>query len=221
MRYIIIANGIIRYPEIDRSHIQPGDLIIAADGGLTNCQRLGIQPDLLIGDLDSVLDSDLLSLQEQGCEILTFPSRKDETDLELALLLAMERGAEQLLLIGALGARWDQTLTNLLIGFHSALPPSSLRLVDGSNEIVYLQPDRPFILDGQPGDTVSLIPMEGGAKGIKTAGLEYELQGEDLIFGQSRGVSNVMVQNQARIEFMQGLLICIHIHQNKRSSSED
>jgi thiamine pyrophosphokinase len=220
LRVAIVANGILRHPELDRSHIGSDNLIIAADGGLTNCRSMDLYPDVLIGDLDSVSESDISSLQARQCEILSFPQRKDETDLELALLHAAEQGAKDLVLIGALGARWDQTLTNLLIGFHPAAQGIQVRIVDGPHQISYVQPAQPTLLQGHHGDVVSLIPINGDALGIHTTGLEYELVGDRLIFGRSRGISNMLIQNNARIEIGQGVLICIHTSQLKADGGE-
>ena len=131
---------------------------------------------------------------------------------EEALLQAIEHGANELIVVGALGKRWDQTLANLLLPAGQAFESASIRLVDSDQEIQLLQPGIWHELHGQPGDTLSLVPLLGSACGIRTQGLEYPLNDENLDFGSTRGVSNVLLESSARIYLRQGLLLCILIH---------
>ncbi|MCG2754787.1 MAG: hypothetical protein L6247_04340, partial [Desulfobacteraceae bacterium] len=90
MQAIIFANGIIDHAG---SVFSGNDLIIAADGGLHHFRSLGITPDVLIGDTDPLTGDDIKGLQIAGVEIIRYPAKKDQTDLELALRLAIDRGA--------------------------------------------------------------------------------------------------------------------------------
>jgi len=206
-RAIVFANGWLGQPP----HIQPGDVVIAADGGSRHCLRLGIRPNAVIGDLDSLTADHLTALQALGAEIVQYPTRKDYTDLELALHYARDHGYRPVLVAAALGERWDQTLANLLLP--AALPEMDIRLVDGPQEIFLIRPAAPGQIGGQAGDTVSLIPLAGDALGVRTQGLEYPLHGERLIFGGTRGVSNVLLGRTAQVIVEAGLLMCVIIHQ--------
>ena len=130
-RAIIFANGLINPPYPERADFQPDDWFIAADGGSIHCTRLGITPHTLIGDFDSLPKAEIDKLAQQGTQIIQHASHKDETDLELALYYAIEHAARQIIVYGALGARWDMTLANLMLLTHPALQSVQLSLIDG------------------------------------------------------------------------------------------
>ena len=220
MRAVIFANGNLEYPLEAQAAIQPGDLVIAADGGAHHCQTIGISPAIVVGDLDSLNAGILEHLQASGTDIFRYPARKDYTDLELALQLAVERGVDVILVFGALGARWDQTLANLLLPASAAFRGVQIRLEDGPQEIILALSNQINRLDGKPGDTVSLIPLGGDTEGITTQGLEYPLEDETLFFGSTRGISNVLLDENATVFIKKGLLLCIIIHNTISNSKE-
>jgi thiamine pyrophosphokinase len=206
---IIFANGKMEKPEFLSSYLDSSTLIIAADGGIYNCISLGIRPNVIIGDLDSIMDEDLSIYREAGTEIIEYPKHKDETDLELAIQYALKIKVTDLLIIGGLGARWDMSIANILIIAHPMFADLRIRLLDGHQEIRLLRAGDPTIIHGQPGETISLIPIAGDVLGITTTGLEYPLNDETLQFGTARGVSNVFILEQVHISIKQGLLCCI------------
>jgi thiamine pyrophosphokinase len=211
LRIVIFSNGKFEHAEQDRNHIQPGDILIAADGGLHHCLALELTPDLLVGDLDSV-DPELVSmLREHGTEIHEHPTRKDHTDLELALEVAVEHEADEILIIGGLGGRWDQTLANILLLTQLRFQGPNIQLIDGPQRIQYLPAGTSLEISGKPGTIVSLVPIKGTAKGITTDGLEYELAHGALEYGSSQGISNVLVKDRASVKVEEGALICIDI----------
>ncbi|OGO33011.1 MAG: thiamine diphosphokinase [Chloroflexi bacterium RBG_16_54_18] len=206
MRAVIIANGWLNQAIV----LSPEDLLIAADGGARHCLEKGLHPAYVVGDMDS-LDSDQVAcLESQGAQFVRYPSRKDQTDLELAVDLAQYLGYSEILILGALGARWDQTIANILLP--AARPNLRITLVDGDQEIHLLRTGEQIRLPGKPGDIVSLIPLAGTAAGIRTRNLEYSLEGEDLLIGSTRGVSNVMTAAPVIVELVEGLLLCIVHH---------
>jgi thiamine pyrophosphokinase len=189
--------------------VSPGDTLIAADGGLHHLQALGLRPDVLIGDLDSIEAVEAEAVLAAGGRVERFPVRKDQTDLELAVRLARAEGATDLLIFGALGGRWDQTLANLLLLAHPDFRAIRLRLMDGNQQIYLIQQET--VIEGQRGDTVSLISLQGDAHGITTRGLEYPLSRGSLSFGSTLGVSNVLVEAQGSVAVEDGLVACIVI----------
>ena len=206
MRVIVVANGVMR------SHftLESDDVLIAADGGLRHCLDLGLQPAILIGDMDSIDEGDLAALEPSGTQILRYPTQKDFTDLELALQHALNLGADEIVIVAALGARWDQTIANLLLP--TSFPSVKIRLLDGSQEIHYIRAGENLEIHGRPGDIVSLIPLAGKASDITTEHLEYPLYRDELTFGSTRGVSNVLLEATGTISINGGLLLCIVIH---------
>jgi thiamine pyrophosphokinase len=209
-RAIIFANGRMASPPAITNIINDSDLIIAADGGTQHCVSLGITPHVIIGDLDSLDSIDLNSYKQAGVEIIQYPSHKDETDLELALRLTLNKGLTQVYIIGALGARWDMTIANVLLPAHPQFSCLNIHLLDGSQELSILRGKGQLDIDRKSGYRISLIPIAGDALGITTHGLEYPLNNETLFFGTSRGVSNVIHDDHANVTIIEGiLLICL------------
>ena len=207
-RAVIFANGELPDPAGAKALLQPGDTLIAADGGLHHLQALGLLPSLLIGDLDSVSPSDLEGLSGSDVTILRFPPEKDETDLELALGWAADQGFGAILILGALGGRLDQTLGNIFLLTWPRLAGIDLRLDDGWQEVTAITTTA--LIKGIPGETVSLLPLLGPARGIVTHGLRYPLHGETLWPERTRGISNELLEGQASVSLEQGCLLCIH-----------
>jgi len=210
MRAIIIANGQIHEGDFYRSLVAPTDLIICADGGASNALALGLQPQVVIGDLDSLDESLHSRLEKMHCQFIVHPACKDETDLELALYYAIEHGVDEILILGALGGRIDQTLANVQLLALPELRSVKARILDGRQEISLIRDAA--LIEGQVGDTVSLLPLTEEVTGIYTEGLEYALENATLYLGPSRGISNVLTSSQARIRIGQGLLLAVIIH---------
>lgn len=214
MRAVIFANGVLKKPRSLTETLKPDDLLIAADGGLHHFRALEIFPDVVIGDLDSITYDQRKALNAQETKIIQHSPRKDETDLALALLYAVKAGANKILVFGALGARWDMTLGNILLLTHPELRQASVVLVDGEQEMRLLRDGETFSLNGQPGDTVSLLPLGGDAVGVTTRGLEYPLHAETLKYGRTRGLSNVLQSASAQVNLQKGLLFVTIIRKN-------
>ena len=212
MRAIIYANGEF-CPDENYPQITDDDLVIAADGGSSHCQELDIIPDLLIGDLDSTSKGLLKEWEAAGVQIIHHPAEKDQTDLELALLHAQMTGASEIVVFGAVGGRLDMTFGNLLLLAHPELT-SEIVYICGKEEVRLLHSGDSLTLLGEPGDTISLIPLLPGNSKITTEGLEYPLVEEELKFGFTRGISNRMTADRALIHLVGGLLVVIHTRNN-------
>lgn len=210
MRAILIANGELTNLMTVSATLRPDDLLIAADGGLRYFRALGLWPAVVIGDLDSTTPEDQAALAEANVRVEQFPERKDQTDLELAVQFARDSGADDILIFGALGERWDQSLANLLLLAHPNLSDLRLRLMEGDQTLYLVRGVTEIV--GQPGDTVSLIPLMGDAHGVTTEGLDYALTNGTLPFGATLGVSNVLVGERAIVTVRQGTVMCIVIH---------
>jgi thiamine pyrophosphokinase len=206
---IIVANGQVVPPPALQDYISSSSIIIAADGGIRNCISLGIQPNIIIGDLDSIDEFKTREYRDAGVQIIQYPTHKDETDLELALQHAREIEVNLVIIIGGLGARWDMTIANMLLIAHPKYQEMNIRMLDGTQELFILRAGIRSTVQGHTGDTISLIPLAGDVNGIVTSGLEYALHNETLQFCTARGVSNIFTQDQAQIFIMQGLLLCI------------
>ena len=214
MRAIIFANGVFHPSRWTGEWLARSDLRIAADGGLRLCRQLNLLPDILIGDFDSLTEQEVQQMQAEGVRVLRYSARKDETDLELALQVACEQAVAEIVILGGLGARWDQTLANLLLPAYHRFRHVPIVLVDGQHEIFAINapPARRLVLQGSIGDTLSLIPVGGNVQDVVVQGVEYPLAGEELHFGATRGLSNVFLAETVPLEIGQGSLLAVVIH---------
>ncbi len=207
-RAVIFVNGVLADPAGVLAELREDDYLVAVDGGYQHMQALGVIPRLLIGDLDSIETPELQTLREAGVEIEIFPPAKDKTDLELALEHVAAQGFDQIRVVAALGGRLDQTLANLYLLELPALKDLDVRLDDGLEEIFIIRSQAE--IHGAPGDTVSLLAMDGCARGILTENLRYPLREETLCQNRTRGISNEMLEKTASVRVRSGRLLCIH-----------
>jgi thiamine pyrophosphokinase len=209
MNALVLVNGELYRPDILRERLrrETFDEVWGVDGGSRHADALGVRITTVIGDLDSLDEAELTALG--GVEVLRFPADKNETDLELALLEAVARGAGKIVLTGMTGGRLDMTLSNLLLLAHPDLAGCRIEVWHGAQTARVLRPPGGEIT-GHPGDTVSLVPLAGDAGGIATEGLRYRLHDEPLSFGAARGLSNLMEAMTARVKLTQGLLLAVH-----------
>lgn len=207
---LIFANGVLEATTWLEPYLQRARTVIAADGGLRHLLALGRMPDVLLGDLDSLPEGAEGALASGDFDIVRFPRAKDETDLELALLYAIERFPNDALLIaGGLGGRLDHSLANIMLLAHPAFIGRPIYFIE-KDQTAWLIKDE-TVISGGPGDIVSLIPLAGDVKVAETTGLRWHLFDETLTFGPARGMSNEMTTGEARIRIETGLLFCVHI----------
>lgn len=205
MQIVVIANGTIADVERARAIAGSAQRLICADGGARHALAWGLRPDVVVGDMDSLDEESARRLEAAGCRLVRHPVHKDETDLELALDLALVEGATEITILGALGGRLDQTLANILLLANPRFRRAPITICEG--------PDRlwlggsPVVVRGKAGDVVSLLPLSAEVAGVATAGLQYPLRGETLYLGSTRGISNVMLGDEAIVTFEGGLLL--------------
>jgi len=212
-RVVIIANSVSPDEATARRWLQPDDdsthvRLICADGGARIALALGLTPEVVVGDLDSLDETAQVWLKAMGCRFVVYPAAKDWTDLELALRLAAQEGAAEIIILGALGGRLDQELANILLLLLPELRHVPTRIVDERQEAFVMRDEAEIV--GQPGDVVSLIPLGGDVEGIVTEGLLYPLRDEPLLSGPARGVSNVLTGPVARVTLRSGALLIVH-----------
>ena len=204
MKSYILTGGAI-HP--DNIHIKPDrdDLIIAADSGLNHAKNLGLTPAVVVGDYDS-----LGHVPEQGpdVEVITHPAEKDETDTQLAIRLALSRGADDVHIIGGLGGRLDHTLSNLAI--LEALAQKKVRCVieDGQNRVRLLQSDS-TILPRSGYTYVSLLALDPIVKGVEIEGVKYPLKNAKLSRTFQYAVSNEITGNCCFIAVRKGSILVV------------
>lgn len=208
---LIFANGEPNDgPMVRRALAEGADaVVIAADGGARVAGYFGLQVDHVIGDMDSLSAEELERLEAQGAAVQRYPVDKDATDLELALSWAAEEGINWMRVIGGVGGRTDQVLANIYLLALPVLAGCDVELVAGRQSIRLLRPGN-HELQGEVGDTLSLIPVGGDVRGVSTQNLKYPLKEETLEFGPARGISNVLQSEVGHVSLSAGLLLAVH-----------
>ena len=208
MRVGIFAGGSYSSHPFADSEIARLDYIIAADGGAETMLRLGLQPHVVIGDMDSLSQKSRNILQKRGVQFIEFKKEKDETDTELSLLHAIEKGATAITIFGgSMGDRVDHVLANILL---ATLSPIPLRFIHGNQIAWIMKGPTKIVLKGKKGDLLSLIPLQNDVTGLVSHGLFYQLKNDRLVFGKPRGTSNVLTGKKAGLSFASGTLLLVH-----------
>ena len=209
---VVVAGGRLSAGPRVRTAVESAELVIAADYGIVHCLAQGWVPNLVIGDFDSAPAAALDDARARGWDIKTYATEKDATDGELALREAIQRGANQVLMLGVLEGddRVDHALANVLM---LALPETEgrhVRLMDETREVTLLRSRETGEITGTAGDIVSLLPLSKIVAGVTTWGLKYDLLGMALYRGSTRGVSNELVWPVSQIQLVSGMLLVIH-----------
>jgi len=208
MKVVVVASG-----EIDASDatwLVDADQVIAADGGAGSLDRLGVRPNLLVGDLDSI---DLLlldRLEAGGTRVERHPIDKEASDTELAVAAAFDAGASAVVVLGAMGgARIDHEIANLLLLADASLAGRDIRVLRGGTQVRPLHAGGRIHLSGSVGDLVTLLSVGGTADGVTTEGLRWPLVEATLEMGRSRGLSNEIIAAPASVRIGNGTLLVV------------
>lgn len=208
-RAVILCHGDFN----DRGfELRPDDILICADGGAEHASLAGWRPHLIVGDLDSLSPEIRQKWKHTGTQFAEYPVEKDKTDSELALEYALKLDVDEILILGALGGRIDHMLTNVFM--LSRIPGDREAKIISGLQRLWLTSSFTRI-EGQRGDTVSLIPLSRRVVGVTTTGLYYPLDDGVMEFGSSLGNSNVMVEDVATVTVSSGRLLVVHIAQDK------
>jgi len=207
MDCVIIANGELEYSEDISEIIRQAPLIVCADGGARHLKALDILPHAIIGDFDSMAPEDKLFFEEKKIKIISYPSRKNETDSELCVSFALLNKATTITLLGVTGSRLDHTLANIFLLKKLAGLNIPARIIDKNNTI-YVVIDH-IEIKGWPGQFLSILPITEKVAGITLKGLEYPLVNATIEMGSGIGISNVFKETKASVSVREGILIVI------------
>jgi len=211
MKTAIFSGGTYRNPEFYRPYVRDADLVIAADSGGAALITLGGVPHILVGDMDSIGADVFSEIKERGAEVIEEPPEKDYTDTELAVITALERGADTIVICGALGDRLDHTLANLSLLVYAEKKGAFARIVTEDQEAYLLTADVVNPIAGEIGDTVSLLALSETATGVTTHDLKYPLHEATLGLLSPLGVSNEIAGPNPYVEFWEGRLLLVRI----------
>ncbi len=210
----VFCNGQLENPANVKQIANDCDLLIAADGGAKYFFDIGLTPQVIIGDMDSI-NSDMWK-SKSDIEHIRYPADKDKSDAELAIEYALEHGYEQIILVAATGGRLDHTLGNiaLVAGY-----TGRVAIFDGTSTLVAVDKSKKCTLHGRIGAIVSLMPYSTSPLKVRTNGLKYPLQNECLI-SATHGLSNELSQTEACICVSDGILLVYIENQDISYSSK-
>ena len=203
MKAFIYTGGKIR-PENITEHPKGDDLVIAADSGYHNAIALGEKPAILLGDMDSIKNSEL----PKDIEILKVPAEKDFTDTQLAVDTAIKQGAREIVIVGGLDGRLDHTLSNLSILEDLNKKGIFVHITNGYNRVRFI--DSTSTLIPKSGfKYIGLLCLSEKAKGVSVEGCKYPLKNAKLDRSFQFAVSNEIVGNCALISVRKGSLYIV------------
>jgi thiamine pyrophosphokinase len=199
---VVVVAGGEEVPTAVLEEVPAGAYVIAANGGLDQANRLGIEVDLVVGDLDSNSDG-----PAPGQEVVRLLPDKDLTDLEAALDRAASLEPGRIVVVGGFGGRLGHLLANANLIAAAHLRPFGIEWVGGDGRVMVVTDV--VELHGSPGDLVTILPVGGSCTGVTARGLRWELEDDELEFGTTRGVSNVMAAPVAKVTVGSGCLLVV------------
>ena len=211
MKWLIVTGGAAPERALLQQRVQLASRIIAVDGAADLLALGGITPHVLIGDFDTASQTSIDALTDRGAQLVRLPVHKNMTDTEAAMDYALDSGAQDITMLGALGTRADHTLSNIGMLLRAYRRGTACRILDETNELEAAAGE--YKLTGFPGQTISILPLTGDLI-VTSSGLEYPLEALELPFGSSRGVSNLMKSNSAHLSICGGIALIVRIHKN-------
>ncbi len=202
-RCVIVGNASIGNYDKIKEYIKDDDFMVYCDGGLKHLDKIGQEPDLIVGDFDSHENPNM------DVETIVLPCEKDDTDTCHALKMCMERGFEDYLLVGCIGDRMDHTLGNVFLLLMLLEKGYRGILLDDFSEI--------GIVNGE--ETIedkfsyfSLIAITGEAKGITIRDAKYPLENGTITPGYQYGISNEVIKGKtSKVSVKEGNLLIIKV----------
>ncbi|MGB9858143.1 MAG: thiamine diphosphokinase [Dictyoglomaceae bacterium] len=210
-KILIFANGENKLDIKEIEEIFPIEKIICANGGTKSALKMGLSPDIIVGDLDSLPEEIWEELKGKNIEWKIYPKDKDETDLELAVKEALKFNPETIYFLGLLGGRIDHLLSNLFYLERIKNKGVDVLVLDRNLKITLMIGPEEKIFWGNEGEIISLIPISERVDGITLQGLKYPLKDEPLFRNLTRGISNEFISKKACIRIRSGTLLIVHL----------
>lgn len=205
MKGLIVASGEIKNLNILKNVAKSADYIICADGGANYMAKVNINPDLIIGDLDSIDKETFDLFEREDIKFARFPEKKDFTDAELAVEFLVDKSADEVVLMGATGTRLDHTMANILLLYKLLKKGIKGQIISEKNTI-YITDDI-LKLTRKDNTFVSVIPINDEGAKITLKGFEYETYEKKFDFLSTYGISNRIVEKKGIIEVKDGVCI--------------
>ena len=185
------------------------ETIVAADKGLEALNKINVMPNYIIGDFDSVNKTTLNQYENKNIEITYLKPEKDFTDTHMAIKLAIEKRAKHITIIGATGTRMDHTLANIHV-LNEALQNNVPTEIINENNRIMLINKKAKLIKNTNYKYVSIIPLTTKITGVTLKGFKYNIENATINLGESIGVSNEQIEQEALIEIKEGIAILIY-----------
>ena len=179
-----------------------GDLVIAADKGYATVRQLGLCPNLVVGDFDS------LGMIPEADNLVQLNVRKDDTDLEHAVRLALEKGCDDFIIYGAVGGKLDHTLGNIAVAEMIALSGGKSLFYGDDSSFTVIR-NSAITLPARDSGRISVISLSEVSRGVSISRLSYEAEGIALPRAVTRGISNAFIGKPLRISVIDGTLLIV------------
>lgn len=202
MRAFVFGGGEI-FPRNIEERPEAGDIVICADSGYKNAVAMGVKVDVLVGDFDSLCD-----VPDDVGEVLQVPAEKNQTDTQLAVDIAIDRGADEIIIVASTQGRCDHALSSLAILEHLHAKKKIAYIVNGQNRIRFVR-DSGVILIRSQYKYFSVITLDAIAKKVSIEGGKYPLKNAKLERGVQFAVSNEITKNAALITVKKGSVYVI------------
>lgn len=207
IKAVLVCGGTISDYDHARKIIENCDFQIAVDSGADHFWELGLKPDILIGDFDSI--SEEVATVYSSVEKISFPPEKSMTDTELAIRYSIENGYKSLVILGALGSRVDHMLANIaMLGLIDDL--GCVGVIEDGNQSIYLltENNNSFSKQFRSDTILSLLPLTEKVVGVNITGVKYPLSNATLTRDSSLGISNE-VEGTVNLTMKSGKLLVI------------
>ena len=226
---IIVCNGDVENYELFKDMFDKDSFVICADGGSRHLRKIGIFPNIIMGDLDSSTLENVKYFQDLGTEVRTFPTEKDYTDTELAFLEAINMGFKSIKILSCIGQRFDHTLANIFLLKKAVDSDVECCIQNENNKITMLKGDKnnqnhkdnkdnkdhkkinmsKKIFENEMNFKISLLPISLACKGVSITGVKYPLNNATVKMGEAIGISNEFTEKSALVTIKEGLLLVI------------
>lgn len=208
-RCVIVSAGELRDYARTRGFLREGDFFVFCDGGLAHADGLGIKPGLVVGDFDSC-DAGVLAKWQDSCEIVQLPREKDDTDTLFAVKLALEKGFNDFLLLGAMGGRFDHALGNVSILLYLQGLGKKALLVDDYS-VMQIAGSEPLLIEDSC-SYFSVLTVAGDVSGVNIKNAKYPLENASLSSDFQLGISNEVLPGKvAQVSVEHGRVLVVTV----------
>lgn len=209
MKALIVAGGEKPSAELLIDAAKDAEIIIGADRGCEYLFQADLKPNYIVGDFDSA-DKDIIdSLEALGAVKISYNCEKDSTDSDIALELAIEKGAEEIVIAAVTGSRIDHTFANFGLLRKAAIRGVKAVIINDTNKMFLAEHDMEVIRDKRY-KYISFLAYTGKVNEFNIEGAKYPLKGYDLEVGDNRTVSNEFIEDTIKISFKNGIILVIY-----------